>query len=745
MTLTVNSFLGNLHFRKAHIIICIIYLVLGLADPQSIFAQISDKTLTPKMLSMPRSRMYLEDDQLLLFNGIGLVSPCQLSITGFTNIKFPPVELPKYNFHFDFFDNLSGQLIFDDTKYLEDLWLEKSIGEAEPNGANFRPGNLKMIVPQEDVWQPNQSYRKGIFHQKFGQNWLSLGIESWTSVSGKADEVLMKIRVVNRASEVLDITLIPTQEISRTISAMKGIPVVKEGVFELSSGQTNICVAADISRSDAKGFGIKLPAHGTGEYYFAIQVLDTSKKILVPARYQTDIKERFMSAYQRTCDRLQFTADHLPSIKTENKQINELYKRCLLTVSECKWERDNFILKPFWASGGWIISMIWDQCFAEEVLAMIDPKGLKESIKLTLRECEMKRSYIFWSGAGKGDGILYIQDPFAIQTMIDAYITYTGDKSIMDEKTGDATVYEWMKRWIYELHDKYSRPDGLVDVVDPEHLIEIRTAGYDRVVPVVCGLTASFYQRMSEWAFERGDNDAAKFKLWSEQIRESFTKKLWNDQLGWFDNLYPDGGKGTTMTFHLFDLLETDIISSYQKSRMMEHLVDGEFLAPYGLYSISKTDTLHFDQIDADFGGGGQYMGMTLRIANNLFENGEQEKGLMILERFSKYTDHFPYLTGNPWSDKMYQNRVSLCLHIAAGAGIEAINSGIFGVRPHENGSIEINPFYHIDLGNSELTGFGFRGNTYDVILKSDYYSVKKNGKVIAKNKYGKKLVIQPD
>ena len=738
--LSTNNFIDMYLHGKTLVLFSILYVALVLSVPEYCVAQNQSKTLTPEMLSMPRSKMFLEDDQLLLFNGIGAASPCELSITGVTNLKFTPTVFPNYNFHFNFFDNSSGTLIHDDAKFIESLYLEKGIG-FDPNGANLRPGFAKMLIPQDDIWQPNQSYRKGIFHNKLKEKWVSFGIESWTSVSGSKDEVLQKIRIVNRSLEKMDITLIPNQQIMHKISETNNFPEGNIGTYEIISGRTQICIASDVPETDDKGFRIKLPAHGTGEFYFAIQLLNISEKEAGINRYQPDIKGRYARAEQRTRERLQLTADRLPTCHTDNKQINELYKRCLLSVSECKWERDDFVVKPFWASGEWIISMIWDQVFAKEVLAMIDPEGLKEAIKLTLRECNMKESYIGWNGVYKGSP-LYIQDPIALQKMIVAYVTYTGDKSIMDETTGDATVYEWMKRWVYLLHDDYGRPDGLLDIEDPEHLIEIRTGGYNRVVPVVSGLAADFYKRMSEWASERGDNDASKFRKWSEQTLESLINKAWNDELGWFDNLYPDGGRASTMTFHLYDLLEVEMIGTFQKARMIEHLRDGEFMAPYGLYSISKTDSMHWDRMDADFGGGGQYTGMTLQIAKNLYLNGYPGKAYEVLKRFSQYTEHFPYMPGNPWSDKMYQNSVSLCLQISSGSGIEAIISGIFGIRTKENGSIEFNPSYNLELGNSELYDFQFRGDSYDVILKPDYYLLKKNGVQIAINKYGTQLTL---
>lgn len=702
-----------------------------------------ENTIKLEKWSMPRSSMYIEDDQLWLFNGIGAASPVALSVTGITNLKFTPREFPAYHYHLTFLDNRSGLVIHDDAQYMEKVFLERYIGEVEPNSANFRPHSLKMLIYQDDIWQPNQSYRKGGFHYKLKEEWVSFGIETWTSVSGSQDEVLQKIRIVNRDSKELDLTLVPNQILSRKLIDIKDyeVPAGDKPVYELTSGETHVLVASDIPEEAEQGFRIKLPALGVGEYYIAIQVVDNSGKAAFK-RYQPDIKYRLEKAHERSRERLQLSVDRLPKINTADSHINELYNRCMLTVSMCKWERDGFIVNPFWASGGWIISMIWDQCFAEDVIAMLDPQGQKEAIKINLRESKMEQSYINYKGVFPG--ILYIQDPFALQTMINAYITYTGDRSIMDEKTGDATVYEWMKRWAYKLRNDFSRPDGLIDVENPEHLIEIRTGGYDRVVPVVNGLAADFYRQMAEWAAERGDKEAEKFAKWGEQIKEAFLSKSWNDEKGWFDNLYPDGGRGTTFTYHTLDLLEGDIITPYQKARMVEHIKDGGFLAPYGMWSISKTDTLHWDRVDADFGGGGQYVGMTLRIAKSLYKNGFSEKGFEILKRFSKYTEHFPYISGNPWSDKMFQNKVSLYLQISSGAGLEAIISGIFGVRPQTDGSIVFDPTYHSELGkNPSLTDFSFRGDTYDVMLNPYDFTVKKNGRVIAVKTYDDKLVIR--
>lgn len=129
---------------------------------------------------------------------------------------------------------------------------------------------------------------------------------------------------------------------------------------------------------------------------------------------------------------------------------------------------------------------------------------------------------------------------------------------------------------------------------------------------------------------------------------------------------------------------------------------------------------------------------MTLRIACNLFEKGYGITGWEILKRYSEYTGHFPYFTHNPLSDKMSQDHNSMFLQISAGAGLEAVFKGLFGVRPHKDGTIEFNPFHHQEMGCSELRDFRFRGNSYDVILNDTSYEVWKNGELLAESRYGR-------
>ena len=103
--------------------------------------------------------------------------------------------------------------------------------------------------------------------------------------------------------------------------------------------------------------------------------------------------------------------------------------------------------------------------------------------------------------------------------------------------------------------------------------------------------------------------------------------------------------------------------------------------------------------------------------------------------------DHFPYLPQNPWTDKPEQDLSSMSLQIAAGAGMEAIIFGTFGVQMEENKLI-IKPYNHEDIGESTLKDIHYKGRTFGVRLSRKTFSVYEGEKLIATRFYGESVTI---
>jgi hypothetical protein len=76
-------------------------------------------------------------------------------------------------------------------------------------------------------------------------------------------------------------------------------------------------------------------------------------------------------------------------------------------------------------------------------------------------------------------------------------------------------------------------------------------------------------------------------------------------------------------------------------------------------------------------------------------------------------------------------------LEIASGGGVQAIVFGIFGLRPNADGTLEVSPAYHQELGEAKLKGYTFRGHSYDVVMDPWEFQVYRDGQLEARHPYG--------
>jgi len=687
---------------------------------------------------MERQQMRFDDYQTLLFNFRGFACPRQYSMTGFTNVQFMPVNASTYSFYLDILDNRTGKIIQDDVPWDWDKRIYEGKGY-DPLAANFRPNSPFVVVTQDEKWQPNSYSRSGTFHKELEGKWISFAMKTVTSVSASRDEVFLKIDFTNRKEDTLKFTLIPKQSARKLeCDGMEGADTTRlTDAFTLASEQARITVSSSIEKYNDKGFVLTIMPGETKTVWLAVQFYPADKK--APAIFQDDIKARMQQAELTTREKLKWAYNNVPQLESSNKKFEEYYYRALLSVLMCRYENPNFITNPFWAVGTWQFTISWDNSYSSDVLAMLDAKSLKEAVLTDLREVKMKKTYVSWKGAYWDN--LYIQEPFALQIMIEAYLRHTGDYSIFNEKAGEFTVWQWMKKWITELKTNYTNKDGLIDIgYDTQKIIEIRTDGYNHVVPVLNILTGNLLYRMSEWGKILKDSEGGSFYKEAEKITELTNKYLWNEQEGWFDNLHPDGKREPVWTMHLYDAIGTDHLTGEQTNKLISHIKEGVFLGKYGVYSIARNDTVHWDLIDSDWGGGGQYAGMPGRLARNLFRNGFAEIGWDVLKRNMRYLDYFPYFPQNPKTDNPEQDRSSMPLEISAGAGMEAVIFGVFGIAIDGN-QLSVKPSICDDLGETVLSNFNFRGNSYKIQLHKRFFEVFCNGEFYSSKPYGERVV----
>ena len=84
----------------------IVVLVAILFTSIQLVAQQNFTPADPEYYAMDREDMTFDDEQVILVNYRGFVSPRQYSVTQFTNVMFLPFAAPRYEFNLNFFDKI---------------------------------------------------------------------------------------------------------------------------------------------------------------------------------------------------------------------------------------------------------------------------------------------------------------------------------------------------------------------------------------------------------------------------------------------------------------------------------------------------------------------------------------------------------------------------------------------------------------------------------------------------------------
>ncbi len=701
--------------------------------------------LTPEVLGMPRSQIVFTDRMLRLFNGRGAVSVRNQCVTGLQRLQFPPIAVRHYKFYLAFREAQTGTLIQD----IEPEGYEQSARtEKGPNplGYNSSPSLPYVMLLQRAYWQPNAYYRTGTFHKELKGHWISFRIKTKASVSAVADEIYLRVELENRESEPLVLTAIPDQRAPRLSLRLPNdkptaaTPVTHPSFNTLQNNQIRVSVVSSLPRHNAVGWHWVIPGHSKRTADFAI--IPQRLPAAPPSATEPDIAQREKAAAQATRDRLQWAASQLPEVSTSDPAFDDLYRRSILTVLMSRWDRKNFAVQPFYAAGSWVNIVAWDTSYVSEMLSLLDPAGLRKAFLINLRAGLFRNSYVPWNGKTSASPSWYAQGPFAAMRILMDYLRQTGDTSFLNYAVGTSTVFGKMKDLGFELEKRFARPDGLLDFgPGTGRILEIRTDGEQHIVAADNGMAVAYFRQMAAWCDARNDPDAAKFEQWAAKLDHSINQKLWDPKAGWFVNLYPDGSRHLVRSYHQFALLDTGILSAEQQHLMVSHIREGEFLGPLGMYSISKADRTHWDLEDVDWGGGGQYAGKPFRIAESLYRLGYAETAWDILARCTRWTNHFPYIPQEIFADSPRYPEVEMPIALSAGTGVQAVLFGVFGLRPHQNGSLDITPSYHHELGVAHMTGYKFRGHTYGVTLGPWNYEVYRDGRLAARNAYGETAV----
>lgn len=708
--------------------------------------------LSPELLSMSRPRIALQGRALRLFNLRGSVSFRSGTVTGLKAMIYPPFDpsetslppplgLPEGgHFSLAFREEETGTLIQDiQDEFADPLDLNQKALSANRLGPVYcESESSSILLSQHGHWWPQCYVRTGVFNRRVAGRLISFNVTCRVFLSAFVDEIYEELELSNRAEQALCLTVIPDQPLYGSPQSE-----ARKAAFVRHNGDNAVEIVSDIGQAGAEGWHIDIPARSTRTVRFALLIKHRTEET-TPGFHLTDLAARVDKSVVKNIQEYEWASSQLPHVETDNCQFDEFYKRSILSVLFCRRMRSNFCLEPFYDLGycrG--AAVAWDTSFSSCLLAQLDPQGLLGMITAFLRSGGVLNStYLGWDGHSRG---WYAQSPFALMEMLSDYIRVTGNSGVLHKMAGEFTILDHLLQAGKVFIDQYTTTNGLIDIGEGTgKMLEIRTGGYEHAVAAINAMAVDYYHQLCEWCRLCGVGGWEYLAAASARVQDALNSLLWDQKNGWYGNLYPDGKLEMVYSYHLFDMLRSRAVPKIRKQRMAERICEGEFLAPYGMYSMSLSDIDHWDMEDCDWGGGGQYVGQPLKISESLYSCGEATRAWELLSRCVRWVERFPYFPQTIYGDELalQSHQSDWPLQISSGAGAQAVIGGVFGIKPQYDGSLNIEPHHNPTLGSSKIMNYRFREHVYDMNLSAVDFEVFKDGRSIGKRQRGERMIV---
>ncbi|MFK4761490.1 MGH1-like glycoside hydrolase domain-containing protein [Microbacterium sp. ZW T5_45] len=694
--------------------------------------------------------MALPDDFVRIFSGRGAVAPRDHTVTGIRNLQMTPLEQAGWQFELSFREHSTGVRIHDRADLIWAHHRRTGVG-MHPLALNFGSGlgahdflppredepapegTLRGLVTQSCTWAPNEVERRGTFHKRILGRTLSFAVSSRTTTDAVADGVFLALTIRNREDQELRLTVSAHQRILPGAHADPRVDDIAERidgrtiegpVWQWPAGRTSeaarfrAAVSSDLP-DDGEGWLLVVPARSEVSAVFRIAVTEASTAFAVPAEHPltallADSDAHFAAVHDRFLSRL-------PRVHG-SAALAEFHLRCAHTLFEARWVRRDWTVTPFYSAGTWLATLAWDVSFSSALLALLEPDHLENGIRAIADAGLTQHSYLLWDGL---QGPHYSYTLFAAIRAVRDLVDVAGRPEALDRPllSGSAVGQELVTR-MREVLERHRDNVGLISFGDEAHdYNENRTDGHQGAVAAINLVAIDALGWLADLD-TTPDADRDLFRTEAAAIRTALDG-LWDADAGWFRNRYADGATELYASFQMYDALRSTGLRPAERDDLLGHLRESAFLGPHGMYSVSREDEVHFDLDDADWGGGGQYTGMPLRIAQDLFAIGRADLGWDVLERCLTWSDAFPYFPQEVMTDSLTTPDVEQPVEVAAGAGVQAIVFGVFGLTPAADGSLRVAPAWDARSAGLSLDDYPHGDERVSVHLAEDGFEVR--------------------
>jgi len=641
-------------------------------------------------------------------SGWTTVAPQADTVAGVGECISPPVA--GMGFSLDMTFNVNGRFIHD----------EGSTGKGDV-GLLYKGG----------VWQPDRIIRRGTYHHLKEAAIISFSVESHLIPLYGESGFLLKLIVGNRSEQTLEVECLP----------------------QVSPGCPNV-IALDkwTFNRPVPGRPAKSVAHHvwSNEYrddnYVKIELLEEGGVLqLEPGESKTYVatvlfhkggneptrnltrSERERMAQKQWRERIQRYTRKLPVLESDIPSLEAYYLHSLASGLVCIWDNPAYAVEPFVTTcgmdGGALCTYLWDLGYVADIALLMFEKNLEGTLELL---SEITHEHYAITLDGSGIGPRYAYNAWSFVNLTWAYFNQVGP---------DAQLFKAAKHVVMLDENLLPKWNGLLDYGYQHNLLEMRSTGWERYVASPNAERAWCFERLADMAETLAKGDQAEgWRRRAEMIRAAIREHLWDAEAGWFRSRYPNGHEETVYSIQAYDALRAGVATSEMKASLLSRIREGAFLGEYGVTSVSKEDSVHYEVLDMDWSGGGAYVAEGPALAQTLYEIGEAELSWDVLKRHFWMGNHLPFYPQEHYHQRPQTPAHKRANEISGLAGAQAILFGLWGFEPQPDGSLWIDP-QPPSAGRIVLRDFYIGENVAKLELSSLNLRVELDGQVVYEGK----------
>ncbi|KAA6301152.1 MAG: hypothetical protein EZS26_002673 [Candidatus Ordinivivax streblomastigis] len=637
-------------------------------------------------------------------SGYTTVSPVYHTVMGVGEFFSPPFAARRFNLKVDV--TADGTTLIDDGSVY---------------GRNFRYAG--------GTWLPHKIIRNGTCHRFLNGKLVSLSVVSELIPLLGQVGFLEKITYTNRATTPVQLKISPALTPGNPVF----MPLNRWG-YGVPDGKTAQAQVSGEDRWNNEVANIGIYTENESATLAPGQKLETvitvvmvKKDEQLPEKTDTgELIRRSTGAWQK---RLDTYTKNIPSLTSNIDGLDDYYKRSVLSGLVCIWENPEYIVNPFVSTagidGGAICAYLWDTggYMSNMMSLMFDIKVIEIAKRLVA--IDLDRFYAF-TPDGSGVGVRYSYSTVAFTRLVDAIFKFYG---------ANDGLFDYAKKMILS-DEKRKLPNELIDYGTQGNLLEMQGAGWEHIVASPNAERSWCLKSLTEMGKYAGatPTEISEWKQQSARIVEAIRKVLWSEEKQWFASLYPDGFRDYVHTIQVFDVMGAGVCTPEMERALTAELNDRSYLGSCGMAAVSKSDSVHYEVIDTDWGGGGAYVGDTPQTALIMYDRGYPQTGWDILRRHFWMGKHCLYYPQEHYCDRPMAPPHTRANEVTGLCGAEAVLFGLIGFQPQYDGTLFINPQVTVE-GNISLKGFVYHQHTFDVEVSASKIMVNRNGKTIYKGK----------